>query len=318
MNSARPEKDFDVIIIGAGPGGLSAAIWCADLGLKTAVIEEKTENGGQLLWTFNNISNYPGFTTIGARELRDRFIEQVKRTNVLILNGRAIRRVDLAKKTVDLDDGDLFSSRFIIIATGVRRRELGVQGESRLSGHGVLSSGVRDGDQTVGKDVIIVGGGDAALENALLLSAVARKVLIVHRGAEFSARDEFVRRAESTENISFRFSSSLIGITGDEQVTGVELRNLISNEISTVATQKILIRIGVIPNTELFVDQIDLDRNGYVNALPNCSTSASGIYAAGDVASPLAPTISSAAGMGATAAKCINREIAKIASTSNA
>ncbi len=307
MISASGSDKFDVIVIGAGPGGVSAAIWCADLGLKTLILEEKDEVGGQLLWTFNLITNYPGILSATALELRDSFLKHIEKTDVTISTSARIANIDLTAKTVELEDGRRYLSRAVIIATGVRRRDLGVPGETKFAGRGVLSSGVRDRGEVIGKRVIIGGGGDAALENAIMLSRGAAEVLLVHRGERFSARAEFVNTIKEIPNVSVRFHSRIKTISGVDQVSEVEILNSGSGKASTHPTDKVLIRIGVAPNTRLFYGVIDLDKDGYIKVGADCSTNVADIFAVGDVANPLSPTIATAVGMGATAAKSIVR-----------
>ena len=300
------ETKFDVIILGAGPGGLAAALWCADLRLKALVLEEKPEVGGQLLWTFNQIVNYPGFLSVSALELRERFFDHVARTDVSIKCSTETVHVDVARKTVETQSGERFSAAAIIVATGVRRRTLGVTGEKAFAGQGILSSGVRDHDEVRDKSVLIVGGGDAALENAISISQAARTVLIVHRGEQFSARPQFVSKAQGIENISFLFRSTVVSITGNDRVSGINVLDMASGKARHLPVDKILIRIGVEPNTEQFKGQLDLDDNGYVKVSFDCSTNIPNVYAVGDVANPVAPTIASAVGMGSTAVKALS------------
>ncbi|MFN0279127.1 MAG: NAD(P)/FAD-dependent oxidoreductase, partial [Pyrinomonadaceae bacterium] len=210
---------------------------------------------------------------------------------------------------VTLADGTKYSSRAIIIATGVRRRKLIVPGEEELRGRGILESGLTAKNEVSGKTVLIIGGGDAALENALILSETAHKILVVHRGREFRSRTEFVQKARDAQKIEFCLDTQITNIIGTEAVESVELKHLISGEITRVEVDAVLIRIGVEPNTELFRGQIELDEPGYVIIDSNCATSLSGIFAAGDVVNRTAPTISAAVGHGALAVKHIHRKI---------
>ncbi|MEO6655608.1 MAG: FAD-dependent oxidoreductase [Pyrinomonadaceae bacterium] len=301
--------DFDVIIIGGGPGGLSAAAWCAELSLKAAIFEKKTELGGQLLNTFNPIKNYLGVDAANGRELRDIFLQQLANIDVRRETGAEIVAAHLASKTVTLANGSHHSAKAIIIATGVRRKELGVPGANEFLGRGILESGVKNKDEVKGKIVVIVGGGDAALENALSLSDVAKKIFVVHRNGEFKARKEFVERANTIANIKFLFDAQVSAITGDNEVVSVELQNLKSGTRSKLAVAAVLVRIGVMPNTELFARQTALDESGYIKIDSRCLTNLDGIYAVGDVANPVSPTSSSAVGMGATAAKAISQNL---------
>ena len=189
------DAEFDVIIAGGGPAGLSALLWCADLGLDAILLEKEAEFGGQLLLTHNAIQNYLGVAAANGRELRDIFLRHLENANLARLAGAAIANADLSQKTLTLADGTEYSGRAIIIATGVRRRKLRVPGEEKFHGKGILESGKQAADAMHGKTVVIVGGGDAALENALIISETARKVVVVHRRPDLTARDEFQRLA---------------------------------------------------------------------------------------------------------------------------
>lgn len=297
--------DFDVIIIGGGPAGLSASLWCAKLGLKAVLLEKETELGGQLLWTFNTIKDYLGIEAANGRELRDRFLQHIENNDVRRLTGSAVASADLSRKTVVLAKGTSCSAKAIIIATGVRRRRLNVPGEEEFRGKGILESGVKAKDDVRGKTVVITGGGDAALENALILSETSEKVIVVHRRQEFSARKDFLERARKSENIEFMTCSRVTAIMGNTAVEAVELENLKSKKLATIKADHVLIRIGVVPNSELFRGQVALDDGGYICIDANCSTNLEGIYAAGDIANPSSPTISGAVGMAVAAVKSI-------------
>ena len=302
----RKSAGFDVIIIGGGPAGLSAALWCSNLGLDAVLLEKGSEFGGQLLWTFNEIENYLGIESAkNGRELRDRFLQHLESNNVRRVTNVDVTSVDLDQKIVTLADGKSFSAAAIIIATGVRRRKLDVPGEDEFQGRGILSSGAQSGEQVRGKQVVIVGGGDAALENALILARTADSVVIIHRRSKFTARSEFLDRVGKQQNIQLLLETRVTSILGNDTVEYVELEDTVSGSVSRIAADAVLIRIGVGPNTEIVPSQLDLDDSGYILIDSHCSTSRTAIYATGDVANPIAPTISSAVGQAATAVKSI-------------
>src|SRR5687767_3345296 len=184
----------DVVIIGAGPAGLSAARWCDELGLDTLVLEQGEEVGGQLLSVHNPIENYLGARAQSGRELRDLFVEQTKTSDFDLWTNVEIESVDLKAKRVVLKSGEDLQSIAMIIATGLRRRQLGLPGETEFESRGIIESAARDREQLAGKDVCVIGGGDAAAENALLLSAVCPTVTLVHRGRKLRARREFTEQ----------------------------------------------------------------------------------------------------------------------------
>ncbi len=305
MTFANVIKNYDVIIIGGGAAGISSALWCDELGLKTLLLEENNELGGQLLRTFNPIENHLGAQTENGRELRDIFVRQIENRNFLMKLSSVVSEVDLDNKIILLCNGEKLSAKSIIIATGVRRRKLNVEGEKEFQNKGIIESGKRDQNKIKDKNAAIIGGGDAAFENALILAETASKVTLVHRGKDFRARSEFVEQAESNPKIEICTNSVVKKITGNEQVEAMEIFNSQLNETRLLPVEAILIRIGVEPNTEIFRGQIGLDKSGYIKINQNCETSLQNIFAVGDVSNPLSPTVSSAVGTGATAAKVV-------------
>ncbi|HEX8476193.1 MAG TPA: FAD-dependent oxidoreductase [Pyrinomonadaceae bacterium] len=301
----------DVIIIGAGAAGMSAALWCDELGLDTLVLEAEAEIGGQLLRVYNPIGNYLGLRAENGRELRDRFAEQIADAEFDLWTGVEIDGVDLAAKRVTLRSGETLQSISMIIATGVRRRKLGVAGETEFEGRGVAASGIGDREWLAGRDVCVVGGGDAAAENALLLAEVCPTVTLVHRGKRLRARQEFVERIQGEHCITVFTEATLERIIGNEQVEAVEILRRGAIKPFQMAVGGVLIRIGVEPNTELFGAQVELDERGYVRVTGEQETSVENVFATGDVSNPLAPTVSGATGAGATAAKVIASRLSR-------
>lgn len=301
----------DVIIIGAGPAGLSAALWCDELGLDTLVLEEHSEVGGQLLRVYNPIENYLGVRALNGSELRDRFSEQVEEAEFDLWTQTEIDSVDLRARRVRLRSGEDLRAISIIIATGVRRRRLGVPGEEELKGRGVVESGVGDRERLAGKDVCVVGGGDAAAENALMLADICPTVTLVHRGANLRARREFAERLKSEHRVTIFTDATLERIIGSQHVEAVEILRKGAFKSFQVAVQGVLIRIGVEPNTELFREQLRMDERGFISVTSEHETSIENVFAVGDVSNPLAPTIAGATGAGATAAKVIASRLQK-------
>ena len=295
----------DVIIIGAGPAGLSAALWCDELGLDTLVIEREAETGGQLLRVYNPVENYLGARASNGRELRDLFAAQVEGREFDLWTEAEIESVDLKAKRVRLRSGEDLRSVALVLATGVRRRRLGVPGESEFAGRGVLESGTLERDTVAGEDVLVVGGGDAAAENALLLAEVCATVTLVHRGKSLSARPEFAERLRGEHRVTVFTETTLERILGRERVESAEILRAGALKPMRVAVRGVLVRVGVEPNTELFAGQLHTDERGYVVVTGEQETSAEMVFAVGDVSNPLAPTVSGATGAGATAAKVI-------------
>lgn len=299
----------DVIIIGAGPAGLAAALWCDELGLDTLVLEQHSEVGGQLLSVYNRIENHLGARARDGREMRDLFMEQVRDAEFDLWTDVEIETIDLKSKRLALRSGEELHSISLIIATGVRRRRLGLPGEIALLGRGVMESATRERDGFAGKDVCVVGGGDAAAENALLLAEVCPTVTLVHRGKNLRARPEFIERLRGEHCITVFKEATLRRIIGESEVEGVEIMRDGALKSFQMAVQGLIVRIGVEPNTELFREQLHVDERGYVVTTGEQETSVGNVFAVGDVSNPLAPTISGAVGAGATAAKVISARL---------
>ena len=295
----------DVIIIGAGPAGLSAALWCDELGLDALVLEQNERTGGQLHSIYSPVENYPGLRAKNGREFFERFSERVTDSEFDLWTDVEIESVDLIAKRVRLRNGEALQSISIIIATGVRRRQLGIPGENEFVGHGIIESANRDRRDFAGKDVCVSGGGDAAAENALLLAEVCPTVTLVHRGKTLRARPTFAQQLQGQHRITVFLESVVTGILGNQEVEAVEILRKGALKPFQMAVQGVVIRIGVQPNTELFREQLQLDDRGYALVNNRHETDLANVFAIGDVSCPLAPTISSAAGAGATAAKVI-------------
>lgn len=296
---------LDVIIIGAGPAGLSAALWCDELGLDTLVIEVAEEIGGQLLRVYNPLKNYLGVAAANGLELRDKFAESVAEAEFDLWTQAAIESVDVRARRITLKSGERLQAIALIIATGVRRKRLGIPGEMELAGRGVAESGVLDRDDLAGKDVCIIGGGDAAAENALMLAEVCPTVTLVHRGERLRARREFAEQLRSNHRITVFTGSRVSRIIGETEVQAVEILRRDAIKPFQVAVRGVLVRIGVEPNTDLFREQLLMDERGYIKITGEAETSVANVFAIGDVSNPLAPTIAGASGAGATAAKVI-------------
>jgi thioredoxin reductase (NADPH) len=296
---------LDVIIIGAGPAGLSAAFWCDELGLDALVLEQDEQVGGQLHRVYNPIENYLGLKAANGRELLAHFSEGLDDADFDLWTNVEIESVDLKAKRIALRSGEELQSISIVIATGVRRRRLGIPGEVEFIGRGIIESATRDAQLFAGKDVCVVGGGDAAAENALLLAEVCPTVTLVHRGKSLRARPEFTERLQANHCLTVFKESRVQRILGSDQVEAVEILRAGAIKPFQMAVGGVLIRIGVEPNSELFRGQLQLDEPGYINTNGGHETSVNNVFAIGDVSSPLGPTISGATGAGATAAKVI-------------
>jgi thioredoxin reductase (NADPH) len=295
----------DVIIIGAGPAGLAAALWCDELGLDTLVLEQAEQTGGQLHSIYGPIENYPGRRAKNGQEFFERFSARTAEADFDLWTNTEIASVDLKTKRVVLRSGEELQTISLIMATGVTRRRLGIPGEAEFSGRGIIESASRDRDKFAGKDVCVIGGGDAAAENALLLADVCPTVTLVHRGRKLRARQTFVGQLQGAHCVTVFPESIVTRILGDEKVAAVEILRKDALKPFQMAVEGVVIRIGVEPNTELFRAQLQLDDAGYAIVNGQHETSVANVFAIGDVSNPLAPTISGATGAGATAAKVI-------------
>lgn len=298
------QKRFDVIVVGGGAAGLSAALWTDELGLSTLLLEKAAEFGGQLRRVYNRIENHLGVETENGLEMRDIFVRQTEKRGFVRRLAAEVSAIDAENKIVSLG-GEQFSAKALIIATGVSRRKLGVAGEKFFQGRGIIESGKKDAETVAGKTVLVIGGGDAALENALILAERAKKVYLAHRRADFRGRTEFLERACGDQKIEILTETVVEGIGGVERVERVATRNLRGGETQVLPVEAVLIRIGVAPNTEMLRGKVNLDKQGYVKIDAGGETSVKGVFAAGDVANPVAPTLSGAVGAGATVAKAI-------------
>jgi thioredoxin reductase (NADPH) len=295
----------DVLIIGAGPAGIAAALWCDELGLDTLVLEQNASVGGQLHSIYNPIENYPGVRAGNGSEFLNRFSEQVSNADFDLWTDVEIESVDLRTRRVVLRSGEELQSISIIIATGVRRRRLGIPGEEEFAGHGIIESPSRDRESFAGKDVCVIGGGDAAAENALLLAEVCPTVTLVHRSKKLRARPTFVQQLQGQHCITVFPESVVTGILGNDEVAAVEILRKDALKPFQMAVKGVAVRVGVEPNTEIFREELQLDAQGYAVVTSQQETNVANVFAIGDVSNPRAPTISGAAGAAATAAKVI-------------
>ncbi|HYX29624.1 MAG TPA: NAD(P)/FAD-dependent oxidoreductase, partial [Pyrinomonadaceae bacterium] len=271
----------DVLIIGAGPAGLSAARWCDELGLDALLLEARDEVGGQLSWIHNRIDNYLGVRVENGEELRQRFVKEIEDADFDLWNGAHIESIDLRAKRLRLQSGEELQSIAIIIATGLRRRKLAIPGEDEFVGHGIIESGKRDRDELIGKDVCVIGGGDAAAENALLLADGCATVTLVHRGRKLRARREFAEQLSTHHCITVFPESNVRRILGNDWVEAVEIERAQAIKPFQMAVQGVLIRIGFEPNTDFIRGQLRLDDGGYVIVNACHETSIENIFTIG-------------------------------------
>jgi thioredoxin reductase (NADPH) len=306
--------DYDVIIIGGGPAGMSALIWCHSLGLRGVLLEQAQELGGQTLQMFHRTLDYPGLVVEDGRELRDHFVAHLDELNLDYRTGCKIEGVNLRERRA-LCDGQWLQSRAVIIATGARNRRLGIPGEDRFEIRGVSFSATRDHSLYAGKKVCVIGGGDSAVKNCILLASICPQVTLIHRSDKFRAREEWLKQARETSNISIIINAEAKAIEGADHVERLVVEDVRSHQIEVIDVEAVFIRVGIAPNTEMFRGQVELDDEGYVKVDQRQRTSVEMVYAAGDVCRPVCLSIATAVGHGATAVKDIATAVRQINQT---
>jgi thioredoxin reductase (NADPH) len=291
-----------VIIIGSGPAGLTAAVYTSRANLNPVLIEG-WQSGGQLAST-TEVENYPGFPTgIMGPDLMKQMRAQAERFGTQFITGD-VTAVDLKTRPFNLTiDGERTEqSKTLIIATGASPIRLGLPGEERLWGHGVSTCATCDGYFFRGQELVVVGGGDSAIEEAIFLTKFAATVTVVHRRDRLRASKIMQERAMKNERIAFAWNSVVEEILGENTVTGVRLRNIMTGQQTELACGGLFIAIGHKPNTDLFADQLDMDQTGYLITRKGTATSIPGVFAAGDVQDPIYRQAVTAAGSGCMAA----------------
>jgi thioredoxin reductase (NADPH) len=309
-------KHTNLLIIGSGPAGYTAAIYAARASLKPMIVTGM-QAGGQLTIT-TDVENYPGFAdAVQGPELMEAMRQQAENVGTEIVYDM-ITEVDLKatpKRAVG-DSGTIYTADAVVIATGAQAKWLGLESEQKFNGYGVSACATCDGFFYRGKDVIVVGGGNTAVEEALYLSNICSKVTIIHRRDEFRAERILQERLFSTKNVEVKWDTVLDEVVGTESplgVTGVKLKNIKTGAVEDVAVHGVFIAIGHKPSTELFKDQLPLDSEGYLIKKPDSTqTDIPGVYAAGDVTDKVYRQAVTAAGMGCMAALEAEKYIAEM------
>ena len=273
---------YDVIILGGGPAGLTAAIYLSRARLKTLLLTEGTP-GGQMTLT-HEIANYPGIEKINGYMLGSVMKKQATAFGTVVKGNTEISSFNLEGevKSVTAGDGQTYTADAIILATGGRSRTLGVQGEDTFKGRGISYCATCDGDFFTGKEIVVVGGGNSALEEAVSLTKYATKVTVVHQFDHFQAFQYAVDEAKANPKINFVMSSTIASFYGEEKLEGVKIRNLITGEETDFKTDGVFIFIGYVPNTEWLNGHLQMNDRGEIAAGPDMSTSIEGVFSAGD------------------------------------
>ncbi|MBP6454327.1 Thioredoxin reductase [bioreactor metagenome] len=293
---------YDAIIIGAGPAGLTAGIYLSRARVKTLILNEGTV-GGQMVLT-HEIANYPGVESISGYQLAMIMKKQAQSFGCDIKSNIIVKDINPhgREKSVMLSDGTKYTSDALIVATGGRSRTIGVPGEEQLKGRGISYCATCDGDFFTDKEIVVVGGGNSALEEAVSLTKYASKVTIVHQFDHFQALQHYVDEAKKNPKIHFIMESTIAAFHGDEKLESVDIRNLKTEEIYNFKTDGTFVFIGYVPNTESLKGKVDLNQWGEIVVKPDMSTSVEGVFGAGDSITKRFRQVTTAVGDGTVAA----------------
>ena len=303
------ERNYDMIIVGGGPGGYTAALYAARAGLDVLVIE-RLSAGGQMNLT-GQIDNYPGFPegvdgfqlSMNMQQQAERFGAKTKYAEVLQL------QLEGEVKTVRTNEGS-YQAKTVVISTGANPRQLGVDRENEMIGRGVGYCAHCDGMFYKGKTVAVVGGGNSAVAEALYLSRIAKEVILIHRRDTLRATQIYHKPLQEASNIRFVWNSEVVELLGEEVLNGIKVKNLISGEVEQLETQGLFVSIGRKPATDLVKEQLTLDSAGYIMAGEDTKTTLPGVYAVGDVRTKELRQIVTAVADGAMAAHVAEQYLA--------
>lgn len=316
----QDETVHEVVIVGSGPAGYTAAIYTARAEMKPIVIAGALDAGGALMTT-TDVENFPGFPTgVQGPELMTNLQEQAERFGAEVIYDDAVQmELEGAIKTVTLDDGTVYRAKSLIITTGSEYRKLGVDGEEALSGKGVSWCATCDGFFFKDQEIVVVGGGDSAVEEATFLTRFGKSVTLVHRRDELRASKIMARRAEADPKLSFAWNSELVRINGTDKVESVTLRDTVTGQERVVVTSAVFEAIGHLPRTSLVRGKLELDDEGYIVCQGRSTfTSVPGVFAAGDVVDHTYRQAITAAGTGCQAALDAERWLADTAANAHA
>lgn len=291
---------YDIIIIGAGPAGLTAAIYAGRAEKKVLILEKETF-GGQI--TFSpKVENYPGMISVSGNELADKLIEQVMNYGIDIELAEVLNVKDLGDTKVVVTDSGEYAAKTVIIASGSKHRHLGVEGEENYIGNGISFCAVCDGAFYKGKRVAVVGGGNTALQDSVLLADCCSKVTIVQNLPFLTGEKKLQQILESKSNVEFVFNTVVTGVSGDETIKAIKLHDTETNEDSELNIDGVFVAIGQVPENEPFSGVSDINEYGYITADETCTTKTPGIFVAGDCRTKQVRQVTTASSDGAIAA----------------
>ncbi|MDR7244582.1 NAD(P)/FAD-dependent oxidoreductase [Priestia megaterium] len=299
-------QHVDVLIIGGGPAGISAAVWCKRLGVNCLLLEAQAQLGGQLLTIFNEIIDYPGIQAENGIEMQRKMVKHFIDMGCLYEVNTKVLFIDERSKKVKVkqqENEKEICYTYLILATGSSQRKLGVPGEQQMIDRGEVYSASADGERLKGKTVALIGGGDRAFEGAHLLASKAKEVYLIHRSTHFKAREQYVEKVLSNPGVKVMTDTEVTAIQGKHYVTSVDLKSK-NSECQNLSVDAVLIRLGVAPNVELIKEKVTTTQSGLIVINEVHQSSNPSIYAIGDACTtPLFSSISSSAGQGAVVAK---------------
>lgn len=302
-------QHVDVLIIGGGPAGISAAVWCKRLGVECLLLEEQAQLGGQLFTIYNEIIDYPGIQAENGIEMQRKMVQHFIDMDCLYEANTKVISIDERSKTVKVKQQETekeIGYTYLILATGSSQRKLGVPGEQQMIDRGEVYSASADGERLKGKRVALIGGGDRAFEGAHLLASQAKQVYLIHRSTHFKAREQYVEKVLSNSSVKVMTDTEVTAIHGKHHVTSIDLKSK-SNECKNLSVDAVLIRLGIAPNVELIKEKVTTTQSGLIVINEVHQSSNPAIYAIGDACTtPLFSSISSSAGQGAIVAKHVS------------
>ncbi len=291
---------YDLAILGAGPAGISAAIYAARARLNTLWIERKFAQGGQIVDTYE-VDNYPGLPGINGMDLGEKMAAHAEKLGLTPLRENVVSVETEDEVKIIRTKKNEYRARTVILAFGAAHRTLGVPGEEALSGMGVSYCATCDGAFFRDRTVAVIGGGNVAAEDAILLSRTCKKVYVIHRRDKMRADQILQEKLFACENVEMIWDTVPVSIEGEEMVSGIKLQNKKTGEEKELSLDGVFIAVGIVPNTELFGDLVKLDESGYIVAGEDCVTSTPGIFAAGDIRTKQLRQVITAAADGANA-----------------